>query len=276
MLILPDLNRSSSASRCGCSMSPWISPDWKPCFFRLLFSSRTVVLRLAKMIAVRTSSCRSRRRSASRFLKALVGVGTRYCLMLRLVEAGRDTSIVLGLSRNLSASFLIGGGIVAENSSVCRCLGSLVQISSMSGMNPMSSMRSASSMTSIEQPVSRILPRPNRSIRRPGVAISTSTPFSSALIWSPIDTPPISRAIESLWPAPYFSKFSATCAASSRVGSRMRLRGMRARLRPCARMSIIGSTKAAVLPVPVCAMPIRSRIMRTLGIACAWIGVGSL
>ncbi len=78
----------------------------------------------------------------------------------------------------------------------------------------MSSMRSASSMTSIEQPVSRILPRPNRSIRRPGVAISTSTPFSSALIWSPIDTPPISRAIESLWPAPYFSKFSATCAAS--------------------------------------------------------------
>ena len=37
---------------------------------------------------------------------------------------------------------------------------------------------------------------------------------------------------------------------------------------------IDGSTNAAVLPVPVCAMPIRSRIMRTLGIACAWIGVG--
>ena len=50
---------------------------------------------------------------------------------------------------------------------------------------------------------------------------------------------------------------------------------MRARLRPCARMSIIGSTKLAVLPVPVCATPIRSRIISTEGIALAWMGVGS-
>ncbi len=120
------------------------------------------------------------------------------------------------------------------------------------------------------------MPRPNRSISRPGVAISTSTPFSSAANWSPIDTPPISKAIESLWLAPYFSKFSATCAANSRVGSRMRLRGIRARLRPWARMSIIGSTKLAVLPVPVCAMPTMSFIISTGGIACAWIGVGSV
>ena len=98
----------------------------------------------------------------------------------------------------------------------------------------MSSIRSASSMTSRLQPLSMILPRPNRSISRPGVAISTSTPFSSALTWSPICTPPISSAIESLWYLPYFSKFSATCAASSRVGSRISERGMRARLRPCA------------------------------------------
>jgi hypothetical protein len=44
----------------------------------------------------------------------------------------------------------------------------------------------------------QILPRPNRSISRPGVAIRTSTPFSSALTWSPICTPPISSAIESV------------------------------------------------------------------------------
>ena len=31
-----------------------------------------------------------------------------------------------------------------------------------------------------------ILPRWNRSIRRPGVAMRTSTPFSSAFTWSPI------------------------------------------------------------------------------------------
>ena len=140
----------------------------------------------------------------------------------------------------------------------------------------MSSIRSASSMTSRLQPVSSTLPRSNRSMRRPGVAISTSTPRSSAAIWSPIDTPPISSAIESLWYLPYFSKFSATWAASSRVGSRIRLRGIRARLRPWASTSIIGSTKLAVLPVPVWATPIKSFIIRTDGIACAWMGVGSV
>ena len=99
---------------------------------------------------------------------------------------------------NLSASFLIGGGMVAENSKVCRGDGSLVQISSISGMKPMSSIRSASSMTSRLHWLSMILPRPNRSINRPGVAIRTSTPFSSAANWSPIETPPISSAMLSL------------------------------------------------------------------------------
>jgi len=88
-------------------------------------------------------------------------------------------------------------------------------------------------------------------------------------------SPPMISACVSFWYLPYWTKFSATCNASSRVGSRIKLRGMRARARDPARMSIIGSTKAAVLPVPVCAIPIRSRIMRTLGIACAWIGVGT-
>ena len=51
-------------------------------------------------------------------------------------------------------------------------------------------------------------------------------------------------------------------------------RGMRARLRPWARISIMGSTKLAVLPVPVWAMPMMSFIINTGGMACAWIGVG--
>ncbi len=196
--------------------------------------------------------------------------------MLMLADAGRATSMYFGFDRKRSASFLIGGGIVAENSSVWRLAGSFSQMNSMSGMKPMSSMRSASSITSRSQPVSRILPRSNRSISRPGVAISTSTPSSSALTWSPICTPPISSAILRSWLVPYFSKFSATCIASSRVGSRISERGMRARRRPWLRMSIIGSTKLAVLPVPVCAIAIRSFIIWTCGIACAWIGVGSL
>ncbi len=56
------------------------------------------------------------------------------------------------------------------------------------------------------------------------------------------------RAMLSLWFLPYFSKFSATCAASSRVGSRISVRGMRARARPFSRSVSIGSTKEASCP----------------------------
>jgi hypothetical protein len=39
--------------------------------------------------------------------------------------------------------------------------------------------------------------------------------------------------------------------------------------------SSIGSPKAAVLPLPVCAWPMTSWPLSSSGIACAWIGVGS-
>src|SRR6185503_956837 len=39
---------------------------------------------------------------------------------------------------------------------------------------------------------------------------------------------------------------------------------------------MMGSRNAAVLPVPVSAQPIRSSPRRTTGIACSWIGVGSV
>src|SRR3954464_1213694 len=105
-------------------MSPWISLDRNPARCSALLSSRTVVLRFEKTIAVLTSSARSNSVSLSRFFDA--DTGTSHCLMLTLAVAGRATSIVLGFDRNLSASFLIGGGIVAENSSVWRLAGNLV------------------------------------------------------------------------------------------------------------------------------------------------------
>ena len=124
--------------------------------------SRTAVLRLQKMIALSTSGWLSKPISRSRLAWLEPATGTRYCLMLRFDDAGRDTSICFGLVRNLSASFLIGAGIVALNSSVWRSFGSLVQISSMSGMNPMSSIRSASSITSSEQPFEHDLAAPEQ------------------------------------------------------------------------------------------------------------------
>ena len=60
--------------------------------------------------------------------------------------------------------------------------------------------------------------------------------------------------------------------ASSRVGERTTACG------PFPEMSIrskIGMPKAAVLPVPVCACPIRSFPVSAVGIAAFWMGVGS-
>ncbi len=81
-------------------------------------------------------------------------------------------------------------------------------------------------------------------------------------------------AQESLRPLAYFSKEAETWSASSRVGAMTRARGMRALGRPEASLSIIGRVKAAVLPVPVWAMPRTSRPARATGMACSWIGVG--
>ena len=99
--------------------------------------------------------------------------------MVVAAVAGFDASTRTGLDRNWSASRLISGGMVAEKNSVWRVGGSSLQMRSMSGMKPMSSMRSASSMTRISTPFIRILPRSNRSSRRPGVAIRMSAPRSS-------------------------------------------------------------------------------------------------
>ena len=107
----------------------------------------------------------------------------------------------------------------------------------------MSSMRSASSITRIFTSDSRIEPRSNMSISRPGVAISTSTPRISTSRWSVMLSPPMTSAWVSFRYLPYWTKFSATCNASSRVGSRIRLRGMRARAREPVRISSIGRVK---------------------------------
>ena len=184
-------------------------------------------------------------------------------------EAGRVTVISFGFDRKASARRRISGAMVALKNKVWRKGGSMETMRSTSGMKPISSIRSASSITSTLQSASSTRPRSNKSSKRPGVAISTSTPFSSTSRWSFMLSPPISSAWLSLRYLPYFSKFSATCNANSRVGSRIRLRGIRALARDPVRISSMGSTKDAVLPVPVCAQPSTSRPISTCGMACS-------
>ena len=90
---------------------------------------------------------------------------------------GDAHGIVLGRS---AANRSIVLGIVAEKSNVWRCPGSNGSKRRMSWMNPMSSIRSASSSTKNSICFNEICPCPIKSSRRPGVAVSTSTPrFSS-------------------------------------------------------------------------------------------------
>ena len=76
-------------------------------------------------------------------------------------------------------------GIVAENITVCRSTGAAVRIVSMSSANPISSISSASSRTTVVMSLSRKYRRSMRSIARPGVATTTSTPRFSAATWRP-------------------------------------------------------------------------------------------
>ncbi|ODU54545.1 MAG: hypothetical protein ABS99_09140 [Acetobacteraceae bacterium SCN 69-10] len=73
-------------------------------------------------------------------------------------------------------------------------------------------------------------------------------------------------------------KLSAIWLASSRVGESTSTRQPpRAGCRLLsARRCRMGRAKAAVLPVPVWAMPWTSRPASTKGMACAWIGVGAV
>ncbi len=73
---------------------------------------------------------------------------------------------------------------------------------------------------------------------------------------------------------PYARVLFMTCSASSRVGVNTSARSVPGG--PDSNRCKMGSMKAAVFPVPVCADPIRSRPSSAMGIASCWTGVGSI
>ena len=149
----------------------------------------------------------------------------------------------------------------------------------MSWMKPMSSIRSASSRTNVSTDRSGTSPCDIRSRSRPGVATRMSIPRRRACDCGPWLTPPKTMACRRSVCRPYAPKLSAIWEASSRVGVSTRTRMGR---RPVPLQGVpwrrcrIGSAKAAVFPVPVCAQPIRSFPASTMGIAFSWMGVGTV
>ena len=166
------------------------------------------------------------------------------------------------------------GGIVAENSTVCRAPAAADRMVSMSSAKPMSSISSASSSTTISRCDRSSVPRDRWSTARPGVATTTSTPRASSRSWRPIGCPPYTGSTRAPSERPYRCIASETCMASSRVGASTSPSGAASR-RPAGSRASIGRANAAVLPVPVAACPSRSLPASSGGIASRWIGVGS-
>ncbi len=163
--------------------------------------------------------------------------------------------------------------MVAENSSVWRVAGVASTMRRTEGRKPMSSMRSASSSTRIctwERSTAFWF---MRSMRRPGVAMSTSTPRASRSIWGSIFTPPTTLATRRPRVLAMTPQTSWICMASSRVGVMTSMAGAFLRSARASRSSD-GSEK--VLPVPVLAAAIMSRPSSTSGMDCSCTGVGSV
>ena len=89
-----------------------------------------------------------------------------------------------------------------------------------------------------------------------------------------MSAPPTSVVAKTRRLRPSLAIVSWIWMASSLVGARIKPRGWLSVV-PASR-SIIGITKAAVLPVPVCAHPSTSRPASPGGMAWAWMGVGSV
>ena len=135
-------------------------------------------------------------------------------------------------------------------------------------------MWSASSSTTTSTRVRSAAPWSIRSISRPGVATTMSTPRSNALSCGPYGMPPATRVRLSPWIRASGASTSATCIASSRVGTSTRARAQPEGAFEPDRVVIIGSPKPSVLPDPVCPRPSTSRPASASGMVAAWIGNG--
>ena len=182
-----------------------------------------------------------------------------------------STFTFIACRRCLSAVLATHSGMVAERRAVCRSLGVLPMMDSTSGANPRSSISSASSSTrNRTEPRSRVPCRRCSNVR-PGVAMRIWGPFLNAAYSGRKDRPPYRSTTRSCCEEARASTTSATCMASSRVGTSTSAWIPRD---DGSHRSTSGTANARVFPDPVRACPIKSRPAMREGIAFSWIGVG--
>ena len=269
-LVSPALKPSSAATRADWLLLPWMAAAGMPCLFRSLAILSAPCLVRLKTSAFCTGGFRFWMSQGSR--NFLLPFSTKYRLwsMRSTVLDTGSTLTKAGSCRIPAASCSISLGMVALNIRFWRWAGSLAMTFFTSCTKPMSSIRSASSSTKISMWERSMRPCPTRSFRRPGQAMRISTPFLRAATCGAWPTPPKITVLRWFRYLPYSSKLSPICSASSRVGVRIRARTAPFFLAGAAvRRSSMGSAKAAVLPVPVWAQPIKSLPASTGGMADA-------
>ena len=162
--------------------------------------------------------------------------------------------------------------MVAEKTNVVRFCDTLPMIASTCSINPSSSILSASSRIS-----QRICDKSRWSFSRwssvrPGVPITTCTLCRSSLRCCINGCLPKMAAQRIFLNRPIWLKVCCTCSANSRVGVSTRACGCRSVSVTC---SQTGMAKAAVLPLPVGALTIRSCPASTAGITACCTSVKS-
>ena len=193
-----DLKAARARSRWFCDLLPWMAAAVMPALSRSRWSLSAPCFVRVNTITRPVASSRSSCTSVARF--SLLGTKKTDWLT---VSAGVACGVVLTSSGSSSiddASSRTSAGSVAENSSVWRSRGSIATIRFMSWMKPMSSIRSASSSTRNSTARRSTSRWPTRSSSRPGVAMTTSTPFIRAADCGRWLTPPkITAAVRPAW-----------------------------------------------------------------------------
>ena len=163
--------------------------------------------------------------------------------------------------------------MVAENKSNCLRFGvSSIKVS-ISSLNPAANIWSASSrITNFTCDKSKVRRR-TWSSKRPGVPIITWGFLFNFCIWFSIVLPPITSAASIPCISAKGFNTSKTCFESSLVGVNINTSTFVFSIWILCRT---GNKYANVFPVPVCDLPIISRPLKISGIACVWIGVGTI
>mmetsp|Transcript_80650 Transcript_80650/g.246531 ORF Transcript_80650/g.246531 Transcript_80650/m.246531 type:complete len:208 (-) Transcript_80650:688-1311(-) len=189
--LFPSLNSFSTQSRSSCFLSPWMHKAGQPSkrISRVISSLDRL---LAQKIRIFDPSITFSRRRFRRPRLSCSWITSTYCRIVCAVRNSRaPTLMCTGSSLQMSrASRWTSFGQVALHMSVWRSGRHCEQIFRTCGSKPMSNMRSASSSVRYVTRFRFVSPQSRKSMSRPGVAMTISTPSFRSCCCGLRGTPP--------------------------------------------------------------------------------------